>query len=549
MLTLYIYKGVKLQKDHANVILFNDAQDVLNYLSTSLVGTISNINKFYSNETFIDVNLYYENCNYMCIYDDRSDKPYKFFFIDNFEFINGSTIRYYITLDFWTSYSYDIVFKPSRMIQGHTDALDVTDCKRGLINTPFGANNLAIEKYLIDKWDDTKNATIFVTCNMTTTDSSFLTFNFINAKSDNELFDALRRLRSSKFHYKSTPTSKGTFEILQAYIVNNVDFKAILDEKQTEEGLSLTYLESYELENGVYTPSTNPFYTFTGFGVKTGVIPIETHALPLLKLKLREITLFNNNEDLNTRVQRLLKLYRVGSLTTNQEIKIDTEFNNTITLNMYIFNEMQLAFMLECNGMTINLSNDFMIPFINDSYTLYMSRNQATIDANNKSVAVGTATSLAMSALSLLLAPMTAGASVMVGAGAIASSINSGMQAYKMRAQLEDAKKQPDRLDGIFTSGMITLSNGVGLWAYTFANTNEMQTDYNNFGTMQSVFVDKFVTEHANDYNFYFIQFDDINLYGEFNYDIKTEFERLFTKGFRIWTSKDLYLNDVKYKK
>lgn len=533
MLTISIYKNVPLQASYANVILFNNASDVLAYLDPYKEGTISNINKFFSNETTIDLNAFYEDCNYMCIEDTRSNKEYKFFFIENMEFVSGGTIRYSIILDVWNTYSYNIIFKPSRMITGHANALQVNNIKRKLITDLNGDTTQQITKYLTSKWDNIKYATLIV---VAATNNEMNIF-FTPLTSDEKLHDAYMSLTEQK--YRDNPqVPYRTFEIINAYIINSFDLKQQFDNKFSVEKF-YTIIEMGEL-----IQTSNQWYRIKMLDLNTGS---QNYYHTTFDFNIAEIDFFGTSQTYEEKTQKLFKRYKIGSLTNNQEVLINSESNPHATLTLYIYTTMQIAIYLKCENAIINMTNDFEIPYINDNFTLYMARNKATLDANNKANAISLMSNTAMAGLSLALAPATAGASVMFGAGMVANSVNTALQFQKQQAQIENARQTIDRADTVNCSALLTLINGCGLIEVTYENNIDTENVYNNFGTSQKVFVDTYKTNNTNLYNFYFLQFDDININGDFAHNVKSILETIFTNGVRIWCDASQYLNNVNY--
>lgn len=538
MLNLTFYKNVPLQSSYANVVLFRSTSDVLAYLSQYQDGTLDNINKFFSNETFIDVPQYFEGCNYLCIQDTRSiAKEYKFFFIENVQFISGGAVRYSLIMDVWATWSYEITFKPSRMITGHADAFGISGIKRHLIGELNGTANMSMNKYLINTWAISKNATIFV-CATTAAGPHIF---FTNVTSDHYLLQALQMLEENKF--KTSDAGEWySFQNLKTYIVNEFNFKNVCDAIAPHLAIYSTIVMGYGSIGDAHLPQ---WYDYTNSGYYDENTPVN---ITTLKHEIKRIALFNP-QTYNERTNLLKYTYKIGTMLTNQDFNVNSESNNYLQLDIHIFRRNQIAFYIKCGNVLINITNDFQIPIVNDSYTLYMSQNQATIDANNKANMVSLATALGMSALSLALAPATAGASAMIGAGAIGNIINYGVTNMKRDASIEGAKNTLDRTDGLYSAGLITLNEGVGLLRIEYQNIEDTNTNINNFGTLQKVFINTYKTNNASLYNFYFVQFDDINIYGEFTYNIKSILENIFTNGVRIWCDASQYLNNVNYKK
>jgi len=534
MLNLTFYKNVPLQSSYANVVLFHSASDVLAYLSPYQEGTQTNVNKFFSNETFIDVPTYFEGCNYLCIQDTRSNaKEFKFFFIENAQFVSGGAVRYSLIMDVWATWSYDIQFKPSRMITGHADAFEINNVKRYLTSDKFESDcEISMHTPLLQKWQTTQNATIIVQGN--TANGPVLLFTQVTSES--ELGDALAVIKRNTFKYITLGTYV-TFENFKTLIINDINLKDEFDNISND-----LYYEIQMGDQQIYT-------THKWYYLKSEY----STSKQTFKMFLKGATAFLHNASYDDKTNRLKARYRFGTKTLSQELNINTESEGYIAIYLYLFSNYQLALYMECDNNFVNVTNEFEIPFVNDSFNLYMARNQATIDANNKAMALGIVTSLGMQGLNYGLARFTggrtAGASLMAGAQTSSSLINQVMNIDKQQARIADASKQTDRVDGIYGAGLITLLEGVGLFKIEYANVDEINYVVNKFGTIQKINLNTYIASHSTLYNFYFVQFDEIAINGEFAYNIKSVLENIFTNGVRIWCDASQYLNNVNYKK
>lgn len=526
MLTITLYKNVPLQRDNKNVILFNSANEVLTYLAPFYDGAINNVQRFFSNETFIDLTTLYEGCNYMCINDDRSNKSLKFFFIDNYYFVSGSTIRYEITMDIWNTYSYDIEFKKSHLICGHIDALteieDAINVKRSLRMNKTGDCTVSMAQSLIKSFKTYQNATLLAIISY----SKITTMLCVRLQQTKDLHSAINQLQENR--YTDFSGNEHTFQIQKVYVLNDFNLLAHLDSNYdyltVSVGSPVTYtFQWYEL---IFANASNTSIPYN-YEIKHGYL-----------LSTLGFTVKQNN---------LYKDYFIGTKTTNEVLKIDSESRCYASITLTILEKSQLCIYLETDNIKINLTNDFEIPFINDNYTLYMAQNQATIEASNRSSASQLGLSTAMSLLSLGLSGATGGTSLLMGASMITNASNYMMKQDALNARLEDAQKQISRTDALYSGGIKTLLDGVGLWEITYEHIEDVESDYNLNGSLFNIDVDTFVTPR-NDLNFYYLQFSNVNLSGEFSYNVKTKFEEIFTNGVRIWCDKTNYLMITNYK-
>lgn len=543
MLTITFYKGVPLQASYTNVIKFENTAEKLSFLSNYYEGELPNLPLFFGNETYIDVDTYFEGCNYLCIYDTNTTvKTHKFFFIDNVSFIAGSTVRYSITLDVWTTWAEDVNFTgATRLITGHCDALGITDAKRSLINAGFTGNcSYDILYELTRKWDEYKSATLIV--EISTPNGPDILFTQVTT--DDMLGDDLMGLNRQKYKLNEQLQNYVDFEIMRVYIINGVNLKLRLDayNETVEEVTYKMYSDVYRVGDDLIWSSQQWYH------IKGNENPVRQAT----KIELVTSTYFNET-GFDAKTNKLKKRYKLGSKINNQDLTIDSESQMTVSLYMYLFSNYQIALYLEGENIVLNMSNDFQIPYVNDNFTLYMARNQASIDANNRSVAISMLSSLGMTALTMGLARATggrtAGASLVAGAGAGVNLFGGVSQFDKQQARIEDASKQTDRVDGQYTAGLITLLEGAGLWTITYSDITEIEDTYNRFGTIQKYFTDTLFTQHRELYNFYFVQADELTINGDFTYNIKSILQSIFTNGVRIWCDASKYLLDVPYKK
>lgn len=526
MLQIYIYENVPFQRDHKNVIYFANASAVLSYLESYQTGVMQNINKFFSNETFIDLPYLYEGANYICIYDDRSNKPYKFFFVDNVYFVSGSCIRYEITLDFWCTYSYDVTMYKSRLTCGHLDALLETPndstVKRSARMKLSGDNSVSLTNYLTQPFNTTQNASLIAICSTSALDL-ILT---CQITSFNQVNQALRMLSTNEYEYLSVTY---TFEIMKVVIINNFDFISQLNS---------TY-DYTEIEIGSETSSAPTWYSVSFASLSQSSSPFQFRIASRLD--------FTSYNTFKAKTNKLKNEYFIGTMTTNEKLTVTSETASTMSLYLNIFGKNQIAIYLIDGNIKINLTNDFEIPFKNDSFTLYMAQNQATIEASNRANASQLAMSIGTGALSVAMAGYTGGASLMMGASMLSNVSSTIQRSEQMNARLKDLQKRIDRTDALYSAGIMTLLYGSGVFTVTYDNTQDFEEDLNLYGCYMSTYIDTFKPYDTTDLNFYFVQYDEVNINGNFTYNVKKSFEDLFNAGVRIWTSESNYLLDVDY--
>lgn len=545
MLTIYIYKNVPFQVNNENVLFIDNDNDKLQYLSQYLEGTKTNIQKFFSNEEYFDLDILYENCNYMAIYDDRSTTPYKYFFIQKAYFVSNGAVRYELTLDDWFTYGDRINMRPSRMCAGHYDCVEIQNplqARRTINFEENGEKDIHTKKRLLRSWSVSQKATIIACVN--TADEGALIFMCYVENDTRVLNKAITWLAYNKYANTLTSPQFLTYETMKVFVVSDCDIVSKLQNlygasclKQILVGVASTttddpvFYRYYEAEN---ISGTSAHYDNT-----------------IDKIQLVHEKPFNTNRTYDEITEDLKHKYYVGTFTNSQELKIDSLTNPYININMYIFATRKIEFYLEFENIHVNITNEFETPFVNDNYTLYMARNQATIDAQNKANAINLASNIGTAGLSFALAGATGGASLMLGASAITNTLSFSVKNAQQRANIENAKNQIDRTDGLYGGGILTLNNGIFVYQIKARETDEAQNDFiNNYGTNQQIFIDRFLAFYGSQvYNFNYVQFDDINIYGEFAYDIKMNFENMFKNGVRIWYDTTTFLHDVNYKK
>ena len=536
MLTIYVYKNIPFQNDMKNVLYLENDTAKMQYLNQFLEGTKTNIQKFFNNDNYIDLDLLYEDCNYMVIYDDRSTRPYKYFFIERNEFVS-SAVRYHLILDIWQTYGNSIEMLNSHMCAGHYDAIMRTPFERVdryLKYEPSGQKIMSVSKPLLDTWDNVKNCTIIVVGKTEDGTKLFM----CNCTNDAQLLHAIMEMQENKYALRGTGSiTWHAYETLKVYVINDIN---IIDKLNHE---FITYDPFFDMFLGIPDVPSDIYPSWRYFSGDAGqVVGSETiFNSNVFKIELKSILAFDNSSYYDM-TEKLKRKYLIGTISNNQELSnISALYSPQIKINYYQFRNNQIAIYLEYEATKINITNEFEIPFINDNYTLYMAQNQATIDTNNKQNAIQLASILGTSALSLGLAGFTGGASLMLGASALTQSIGVGVKQMQQNASIESAKHSIDRLDGIYSAGLLTLKNGVNIWSIIYDN-EDIDAFVNNYGTIQAYYTNDFLAIDKTLYNFNYIQFDNVNINGDFTNEIKLKFENMFLNGVRIWYDTTYFL-------
>ena len=241
----------------------------------------------------------------------------------------------------------------------------------------------------------------------------------------------------------------------------------------------------------------------------------------------------------------------IGTLNNYREIDATgfTNQDDIMSLNLYMIQTKQIEIMLEVNNIKINLTSSFEIPFMNDEYILYLNQNQNQINVSNAQNAINMTLSLVGVGAGVVLSPLTAGASLAMGAIGATGALAKGITSFAMKnAQLEDMKNKFDRLDGINNNCLLMLKYGVG--AFTIDDNDRFTIlQYRHFGNETQYYITSYIPSNTALYNYYFVKFENAVLHGNFNDNIRTILTNIFNNGVRIWCDYSEYLNDVGYLK
>lgn len=544
-LTIKIYKNVPLDKNYNDVLYFSQPANFETWLNTYIDDTKTNIPQYFDGKNEIILNNYYEDANYMLIYDTNSQsRPYKFYFIDRPEFINAGNIKYHLTLDVWHTYQYSITLKSSLLVKGHidtilnspkiwTDAKPVTTYKKA--NIENFCNNMLISPYTI--------GTITIIATISTSYMTYTAFGILNDVSEVNAFMA----NLQNLHLYGGLTT--TFEIENLYIIPNFDLKekyddmipyyATVDTYPYFDNVYLTQTSSHSAADTIFLVRDFFMYHYTE-GEET---INETKYINFIQ----EFTISSKNAFKNNNISRLYNRYFVGALNNCQEISNVLNDNETMTLNLCINFNKQIEFIFRYSNIQINLTNSFEIPFKNDNYSLYMNRNRAQIEAQNTSNATQLLASIGMAGLGVALSPATAGLSTGLIAGAIGGGLSFANSAIKENAKIKDAKNQITRNDNLNNGAIIMLLYGIGCFEYVPNDTNSQNDEINKFGFECNDYVSTYKYQGQQP-NYAYLQYQDVRLYGDCNYNIIEQFKTIFNRGVRIWYNTAQFMEDINYK-
>lgn len=550
MLNITIYQNVPLQKNYQNVVYLSQ-NDFDTFLSNYYVGNINNVKSYFDGGDNIQLPIMYENCNYMRIEDTNSTQQIKYYFIDSTKFISGNAIKYNIILDVWHTYRYNIThFYNSLFVRGHADAFNKDNgiLKINSIKTPKllnrnDANLTHLTNYLIEPLNIETNTTrrVEFLAIVSTSDGTKL---LLLQPSQMALINysyCLSNLYKNKYYYNNgTNIIEMTFETLKLYCISDINFHTL-----------------YGSQKGyhIYANNTATSDTYTDmycYDLKTfdGVIQGATPFM--LKLNLLSKTIYNTSKT-NVIANRKLRAKRrilVGAINNNKEINTSVDFgdNETMYLNMYIQETNALQIMFEYGNNKIDITSNFELPVVNDSYTLYMNLNQKQIENANITNSLTYLLSSISIGAGVLLAPVTAGASLgLAGLGFAGATANYIGKETGLNAKIQDAKNNTDRLDNTNTNIGLTYEYGIGAFEFEF-NDEYLEDTYNRFGCETQFYVSQYYAFNQPKYNFAFVQFQDVNFDGNFNENIKMILKTIFENGVRIWYDTTHFLENVDYR-
>lgn len=546
MLNITFYRGVPLQTDYKNVLGVT-RQNFENFLSQYYVNELNGLAVRFDNTNSIVLTKYYENCNYMRIEDTNAVQQIKYYFISNCEFVS-TNVKYNIVCDIWHTYNYNITnFYKSLMIEGHADVLNGVSGIFKLNSLYIPRRDFAYANYLIEPEDmnlttfyDTISliATVAISANNNTTSSTLIitqrfTTKVAMAKFLKNLFENTARVvGESSFEY----------EILNLYIIPQFDSYNLMD--------SNLHMTSLQVGSDNIACYGYFFYSERTVGETTQIFdnPVLFSYTIFSKNKFKDTY---NSTTIANKMRKANTKFRIG--TYNNYKELDTIFdlansNMSIELNIIEMQKIQLLLKFDTNNV-IDITDSFELPIVNDSYNLYMNRNENQIRTQNITNFTTLLTSLGAIGAGALLAPVTAGVSVAGGvAGAIGATSSFISKEIQSNAKLKDAKNTIDKVDNTLSNVALMLNYGVGVFEFYYDDTFVSET-YNKFGTSNNTYIIDFKPQDLTPYNYYYLQLQHANFSGEFNENIKSILKSIFENGVRIWCDYTNYLNNVNYKK
>lgn len=538
MLNITFYRGVPLQTDYKNVLGVT-RQNFENFLSQYYVNEINGLAVRFDNTNSIVLTKYYENCNYMRIEDTNAVQQIKYYFISNCEFVS-TNVKYNIVCDIWHTYNYNITnFYKSLMIEGHADVLNGHSGAIKFKSIIPPVRNYTFANYLIEPEDMTLNtfySTISIFAIASTDEGAILFTQRFSTKLNLAKF--LYNLFQN--HGEDYNGNSFTYELLNLYIIPQFDSYDLMDD------LIMRTIKIGDGEIACYS------YQFYSEQIINDTVTPRPNTI-LYKRTLFSKSKFNNNWNSDTISTKLTKSkckFRIG--TYNNYKELDTIYdsqNTTMSIELSIIEMQRLQLLLKFDSSIIDITDSFELPITNDSYNLYMNRNENQIRTQNITNYMTLLTSLGAIGAGALLAPVTAGASLAGGvAGAIGATSSFISKEIQSNARLEDAKNSIDKVDNTLTNVALMLNYGIGVFEFIY-NDSYIEDSYNKFGTVNQTYVNDYKPADLTPYNYYYIQFSNVNFSGEFNENIKSILKSIFENGVRIWCDYTNYLNNVNYKK
>lgn len=539
MLTITLYNNVPFEKNYSDVLHFNGILDKLSYLNSYKAGVIENINKFFANETFIDLPQYYERCNYMLIQDDRSAEEYKFFFIDNVNFISGVTIRYSITLDVWFTYSNIFNFGYATFTGGHADVITNKDSEfttdyNVITGTEQYYTNERVGKKLLNRYPSVFTMIAIINELGSEQQGTFENPRILVASGNSyDMLKFYNGLGKNKYKLIAGQTEVDKeFESLKCYLIPDFNLQAYYNDYHGSYETARLY--KYNYGGSEYIDAYLILNRYEWYDEDTQTWYID-HFNIVHNIEIKnDVPFYNMNSYDNFKYK-----FKIGTINNNIEIKPFMYNNATMKLYLTILNYNQLSINLEYEGNLLDLTNDFEVPVINDSYTLYMAQNQARFATANKQAIVNAGVGV-----------VTAGMGLSKPQNATAGVIGAINQIEMQNALNSDMGRASDRVDTSFTSAYLTVLYGVGCFAFEIRD-KYLAKYINDYGVIGNYKTNKYRASNneLSLYNFTFVRFDNLDIGGYFNYDIKTKLIDIFKKGVRIWYDTQTFKTDVNYKK
>lgn len=539
MLNITFYRGVPLQTDYKNVLGVTQ-NDFENFLSQYYVANQNNIAVRFDNKNEIVLSNYYENCNYMRIEDTNAVQRIKYYFISSCEFVS-TNVKYNIICDIWHTYNYNITnFYKSLMIEGHADVLNGTSGAIKFKSIYNAVSDRVFSNWLIEPEDLTKttfsNDVTIIAIVSTDTGAFMFVKSFTTklslAKYLHNLFENTARIVGG---------SDFTYEIMNLYIIPQFNFYDRLS----------NYLNMISVQVGTQNIACYG-YKFYSTRTISDITYEDTNPIEYTYTIFSSSAFKSNytSDDITWKIRKAKTKFRIG--TYNNFKEIDTLYNGSnieMRIDLNIIEMQKIQLLLRFNSNVIDITDSFELPIVNDSYNLYMNRNENQIRTQNITNFTTLLTSLGAIGAGALLAPVTAGASVAGGvAGAIGATTSFITKEIQSNARLQDAKNTIDKVDNTLTNVALMLNYGVGAFEFYY-DDDYIANSYNRFGTQNQTYISMYKPSNMSLYNYYYMQLQNANFSGEFNENIKAILKSIFENGVRIWCDYTNYLHDVNYKK
>lgn len=533
MLELTFYKGVPFDSENENV-LFCSKQDRDEFLEQYEINVvpIQLADKWFLNGTdeqcFLTVSLNQEpfNANYLKVIQTLVEpktlvetRRVLFFFINSYRQGAENSIELNLTLDKWNSY----------FIREENEIIEMPQLKNALcIQGHRFENGGEIEEIIQpDKslnyfnYSSLSNKTAFRIVYHISTASEKLNETCLISKTNYSFNNAMRKINSLSqiaTVVLRTENSQGD-QTQEDVAIKPIDVFLVPDELFGESPQNI--LEAYDFATAYFSGNETIFF-HTANLTKYG------NGITFNMLNVFQVTPERG------------KITWVGTGKTN----INIPFNNK-TFNVYFRCVIGNDFSIQMfgNNQTLTLTQDFQVNFSYSEFAQYVSTHKNSEKLRDIKTAIG-----GFGASATILGGIATGNLKAVAGGAVALG-GVAMSEFDYESKMKDMKSQPLNL-ATDTENILILYAWRGLAKFVLepANYDDIIAYDNYYGYNFNGFYDTLIIANEIDDRFRFVKCSDIQIIGEFNFDVKKYFEYLFKRGLRIWYNKKHFIDSMKQK-
>lgn len=534
-LELTFYKGVPFDSANENVLHCSKA-DRDSFLS-SYVSNIEpiEIEKFFFNGTddrcFLNVSLSEEpfNVNYLKVIQTLTDSQSNdetqrtlFFFVNSFRQGAENSIELNLSLDKWQSwFEYE-----------ENNSITNPQLKNAICVQGHAVSNLGEEEEIIHPANSGENITatalenngvfthlyrlVLHTQLTYRGETCFISKSSISYSTAVKQITTLAGCTKAKLEYETSggtvTTEDRTFDVSEIFLVPDILFGTGL----SSEGMANCTFYS---ENEIV--STIPFYVAN------------------LSYNNLQGNIFENTKSFEITPEKATITY-VGTGKTNIELPYNNK-SYKVYFNLVCANDFSIQMI--GNKQRLSITQDYSMSMLYNQFTNYVATNKNSEELRNISTIIGAVGSV-----------IGLGGSVASGnvIGALGSGLGLGKSVlgyYEHQAKLSDMATIPPKLMSNVDSIVILLYyDGLGKFTIEPFNENDILSYDEYFGFKANGFHDSLsIAANTND-RFRYIQCSEIQVIGNFNYDVKRHFEDLFKRGVRIWYNKAHFLDSMTQK-